>query len=72
MSSQNDLDYIKSKSIEEYHKDGNPNGEIMYNIVHNDFPTILDLMNKSKIKEYLIKRAEKIQDFDAIKSISSK
>ncbi len=59
------MNFIKRKAIEEYTEDGNPNAEIAFNIVHNDFPNIELFKDRGLLKDYIIKYINK-------KSISPK
>lgn len=58
MSNQHILDKIKYDAIKEYHKDGNTDGERMFEIIKDVFPSIMDLRDPIKVTDYLIMRAK--------------
>lgn len=53
------MTYIKNEAIREYTKDGNPNAEIAFNIVYNDFPNIELFKDKELLRNYIIKYINK-------------
>ena len=62
MSDKKALDNIKYDAIDEYHKEGNKDGERMFEIVLKDFPTIMDLRDPIKVTNYLIALSKQTGD----------
>lgn len=64
------LEKIKRDAIYEYEKDDNKNGEVQFNIVHNDFYDITKFKDISIIKNYMINHADRIKDQEIIDYIN--
>ena len=65
-------DYVRKEAIKEYHKDGNPGGEIQFNIVINDFPNLIDVADIIRLRDYLMDRAKYLNDQSALEYISNR
>lgn len=69
-NNQAKLNDIRRKAIKEYEKDGNKNGDIQFNVVYNNFYSILLFRDIKFVKLYLINHCD--NDENMISYINNK
>lgn len=64
------LEKIKRKAISDFENDGNKNGEILFNVVHNDLYDITKFKDINILKNYMISHLDPIEDQDMINYVN--
>ena len=64
------LEKIKRKAISDFENDGNKNGEVLFNIVHNDLYDITKFKDINVLKKYMINRLDPAKDQDMINYVN--
>lgn len=63
------IESIRKDAIEEYSKEGNPNGEIAFTVVKNTFNSLNELKDISKLRMFLLAKAMNNNDDEMVDNI---